>query len=174
MERLWGEVVPVPEERLQVLTGGETLGGWRVAYTPGHASHHVSYLHEPSGIAFVGDVGGVRIGGGPTIPPTPPPDIDLELWHESLDLVAGWGAERWAITHFGTFDDVAAQAGDARGARALGRAGPRQRRRDLRARDRRRDAPRRRSATRAEAFLQAMPPVTLYPGLERYWAKKNG
>jgi glyoxylase-like metal-dependent hydrolase (beta-lactamase superfamily II) len=63
MERLWGEVLPVPAERLRVLRGGETLGRFQVAYTPGHASHHVSYLHEPSERAFKGDITGVRIDG---------------------------------------------------------------------------------------------------------------
>jgi len=106
-ERLWGEVVPIPEENLRVLSGGETIGPWQVQYTPGHASHHVSYLHEPTGIAFVGDVGGVRIDGGPIIPPTPPPDIDLELWHDSLDTVAAWKPQQLAITHFGSYADVA-------------------------------------------------------------------
>src|SRR5215216_6093060 len=62
LARLWGEVVPVPERNLEVMRGGETvLGSFRVEYTPGHASHHVSFLHEPSGTAFVGDVAGVRI-----------------------------------------------------------------------------------------------------------------
>jgi glyoxylase-like metal-dependent hydrolase (beta-lactamase superfamily II) len=174
MQRLWGEVVPVPEERLKVLAGGETLGDWRVAYTPGHASHHVSYLHEPSGIAFVGDVGGVRIGGGPTIPPTPPPDIDLELWHASVDRVAEWGAERWAITHYGTFDDVAAQAAAMH--EGLDRWGALARDTDAETYEREVVAEMHRGVdpATAEAFLQAMPPFTLYPGLERYWAKKNG
>src|ERR671923_2912711 len=53
-ERLWGEVVPIPEGNLRVLSGGETIGPWHVEYTPGHASHHLSYLHEPTGTAFVG------------------------------------------------------------------------------------------------------------------------
>ena len=61
MERLWGEIVPVPEGNVRPLAGGETVLGMRVAYTPGHASHHVSYLHEDSGTAFTGDVAGVRI-----------------------------------------------------------------------------------------------------------------
>ena len=60
MER-WGEAVPVPEESLTRLGDGEPARGLRVAYTPGHASHHVAYLHEDSGWAFVGDVAGVRI-----------------------------------------------------------------------------------------------------------------
>ena len=61
MWELWGEVAPVPEERITSLKGGETVEGFRVAYTPGHASHHVSYLHEETHDAYVGDVAGVRI-----------------------------------------------------------------------------------------------------------------
>jgi len=57
MERLWGEIVPVPEANVKPLAGGERVLGMRVAYTPGHASHHVCYLHEESGTAFVGEIG---------------------------------------------------------------------------------------------------------------------
>src|SRR5437764_4817994 len=111
MDRLWGEVMPVPEDNLSVLSGGEkVLGGrFEVAYTPGHASHHVSYLRD-DGTAFVGDAGGVRITPESlTIPPTPPPDIDVEAWHESIERVAAWRPRRLAMTHFGSSDDVAAQ-----------------------------------------------------------------
>jgi glyoxylase-like metal-dependent hydrolase (beta-lactamase superfamily II) len=108
LRRTWGEVVPVPEANLQVLRGGETvLGDYRVEYTPGHASHHVSYLHEPTGTAFVGDVAGVRIPPAEyVLAPTPPPDIDVEAWDASLDLVAGWEPAALALTHFGRVDDV--------------------------------------------------------------------
>ncbi|MDX6648810.1 MAG: hypothetical protein QOJ97_761, partial [Solirubrobacteraceae bacterium] len=61
MARLWGEVVPVPEANVRTLSGGETVEGFRVQYTPGHASHHVSYLHEDSGRALVGDMAGVQV-----------------------------------------------------------------------------------------------------------------
>jgi glyoxylase-like metal-dependent hydrolase (beta-lactamase superfamily II) len=105
MERLWGEVLPVPAERLRVLQGGETLGPFQVAYTPGHASHHVSYLHEPSGHAFTGDVTGVRIDGACVLAPTPPPDIDLEAWRASLELIETWRPRSIAPTHFGSYDD---------------------------------------------------------------------
>jgi glyoxylase-like metal-dependent hydrolase (beta-lactamase superfamily II) len=110
LRRLWGEVVPVPEANLHVLRGGETvLGDYRVEYTPGHASHHVSFLHEPSGTAFVGDVAGVRIPPSQyVLAPTPPPDIDVEAWDRSIDLVAGWRPQALALTHFGRVDDVAA------------------------------------------------------------------
>ncbi len=106
MERLWGEVLPVPADRLRVLRGGETVAPFRVAYTPGHASHHVSYLHEASGWAFTGDVTGVRIGAGPVLAPTPPPDIDLQAWRASLDLIEGWRPRRLAPMHFGAREDV--------------------------------------------------------------------
>jgi glyoxylase-like metal-dependent hydrolase (beta-lactamase superfamily II) len=108
LRRLWGDVVPVPEGNLHVLRGGETvLGEFRVEYTPGHASHHVSYLHESTGTAFVGDVAGVRIPPSEyVIAPTPPPDIDVEAWDRSIDLIERWDPEALALTHFGQVDDV--------------------------------------------------------------------
>jgi glyoxylase-like metal-dependent hydrolase (beta-lactamase superfamily II) len=106
MRRLWGEVLPVPAERLRVLRGGETLGDFRVAYTPGHASHHVSYMHEPSGYAFTGDVTGVRIDGACVLAPTPPPDIDVGAWRQSLELIEAWRPRSLAVTHFGSYEDV--------------------------------------------------------------------
>jgi glyoxylase-like metal-dependent hydrolase (beta-lactamase superfamily II) len=119
MRRLWGDVVPVPEANLQVLTGGERLldGAFRVAYTPGHASHHVSYLHEPSGRAFVGDVAGVRIPPSSAVmAPTPPPDVDVAAWEASLDAVAAWQPASLGLTHFGGVEDVAAQIAATRAA----------------------------------------------------------
>ena len=110
LRETWGEVVPIPEERLRVLTGGETVLGFKVAYTPGHASHHVSFLHEDTGVAFVGDMAGVRVPpSGLTLAPTPPPDIDVEAWEHSLSVIAAWEPVRLALTHFGTADDPPAQ-----------------------------------------------------------------
>jgi glyoxylase-like metal-dependent hydrolase (beta-lactamase superfamily II) len=110
LRETWGEVVPVPEERLNVLTGGERVRGFAVEYTPGHASHHVAYLHEASGTAFVGDMAGVRIPPYDlTLAPTPPPDIDVDAWERSLDTIAAWRPSTLALTHFGTADDPDAQ-----------------------------------------------------------------
>jgi glyoxylase-like metal-dependent hydrolase (beta-lactamase superfamily II) len=107
MERLWGEVLPVPAEQLRVLSGGERIGPFRVAYTPGHASHHVSYLHDDSGCVFGGDVTGVRISErGPVLAPTPPPDIDLKAWRRSLDLIEQWSPSAVICTHFGLYSEV--------------------------------------------------------------------
>ena len=107
MQRLWGEVVPVPERNVHALSGGETvLGDFRVEYTPGHASHHVSYLHEPTGTALCGDTAGVRIAPADlVVAPTPPPDVDVEAWKRSADVIEGWRPERLMLTHFGMFDD---------------------------------------------------------------------
>src|SRR5260221_10289925 len=108
MDRLWGEFLPVPAERMNALKGGERIaeGGrdLEVAYTPGHASHHVSYFSADSGIAFVGDTAGVLLHhDGFNMPPTPPPDIDLEAWNESLRKIGDWRADTLFITHFGPY-----------------------------------------------------------------------
>jgi glyoxylase-like metal-dependent hydrolase (beta-lactamase superfamily II) len=175
MDRLWGEFLPVPEGNLRVLSGGErvTVGGdqFEVAYTPGHASHHVSYLHQ--GTAFVGDVGGVRImPEALTIPPTPPPDIDLETWHESIDRVRTWRPERLAFTHFGSAENVDVQLGelgerlDGWAAQARGET-----QEEFMARVHREiDAVVQPGMT--PAYEQAAPPEQLYAGLTRYWAKR--
>lgn len=108
MERLWGEFLAVPSRNLRPVAGGETIGaGGReleIAYTPGHASHHVSYFDRASRIAFVGDTAGIRRGAGNYVmPPTPPPDIDLELWRESAATIQAWDPDSLFMTHFGPY-----------------------------------------------------------------------
>jgi len=114
MDRLWGEFLPVPSERIRVLQGGERIvAGGRtldVAYTPGHASHHVSYFDSSNGTACVGDTAGIRRGDGQYVmPPTPPPDIDLELWQRSASRILEWNPATLFLTHFGSFSDPRAQ-----------------------------------------------------------------
>jgi glyoxylase-like metal-dependent hydrolase (beta-lactamase superfamily II) len=112
MDELWGEFLAVPEANVVALSGGETLelAGRRieVAYTPGHASHHVSYLDTSNGTALVGDTVGIRIGDHPyVLPVTPPPDIDLDAWRTSLAKIEAWKPERLYVTHFGVAHGVA-------------------------------------------------------------------
>ena len=95
----------MPAASLRALAGGETLDldGRRfdVAYTPGHAVHHVSYLDRTDGTAYVGDTAGIRVRPGYVLPATPPPDIDLERWEESLQRIEAWRPSRLYLTHFG-------------------------------------------------------------------------
>jgi glyoxylase-like metal-dependent hydrolase (beta-lactamase superfamily II) len=170
MERLWGEVAPVPGERIHTLAGGETVHGFKVAYAPGHASHHVAYLHEESGDAYVGDVAGVRVPPEPhTVAPTPPPDIDIELWLDSLSTVAAWSPERLCLTHFGPVTEVEDHLHRIRTALLDSAEAARDADEEtftawLRARAGDQDT--------AERVEQAAPPDQLYKGLERYWRKK--
>jgi glyoxylase-like metal-dependent hydrolase (beta-lactamase superfamily II) len=174
MERLWGEVVPVPEENLRILTGGERLDGFRVEHTPGHASHHVAYLHEESGRAFVGDVAGVRIPPASYVaPPTPPPDIDLEAWARSLDVLRGWRPTGLGLTHFGAVDEVEAHL-DVLGER-LSTWGERARTMDEPAFVERFRAEILDAVDPRDAALydQAIPAEQAWQGLERYWRKRS-
>lgn len=110
MEPLWGAVLPVPERQIVALEGDETIrpGGrvLEVAYTPGHAVHHVSFFDPDTGMAFVGDTAGMQITGTRCVlPAAPPPDIQVEAWHESLERIARWQPRRLFVTHFGPSDD---------------------------------------------------------------------
>jgi glyoxylase-like metal-dependent hydrolase (beta-lactamase superfamily II) len=171
MERLWGEVAPVPSERIRAVGGGDRVAALDVIETPGHASHHVAYFDRANGDAYVGDVAGVRIApDGPTIAPTPPPEIDLEAWERSLDAVAGWRPQRLRLTHFG---EVGAEEGLEAMREALGAA---------REASRGGDRERFEAAVAAELdgagpdvterVRQATPTEQRWLGLERYWAKR--
>jgi glyoxylase-like metal-dependent hydrolase (beta-lactamase superfamily II) len=102
---LVGEVVPVPEANLRTIADGEQIGRFTAAWTPGHASHHVAFRDRDSGTVYPGDVAGVRLASGVVIPPTPPPDIDLDAWRSSLEVLEAWRAERLALPHFGLVED---------------------------------------------------------------------
>lgn len=112
MDALWGVMQPVPAERVTTIDDGDTLqfGDLKldVLYTPGHASHHASYVDGQRGVLFSGDVAGVRIPPSKLVwPPTPPPDIDIEVWHQSIAKLRRMNPEQLLLTHFGPFEDVA-------------------------------------------------------------------
>src|SRR5215831_17991947 len=113
LQQLFGEALPMPAENLHILEGGETirLGSRKieVAYTPGHASHHVSYFEDTEGVAFVGDTTGIRIEGHSFVmPATPPPDIDLKIWDTSFAAIPERNPNRLFLTHFGFSENPAA------------------------------------------------------------------
>lgn len=102
-DTLWGELAPVPQANVHVV--GERVLGLDCFPTPGHASHHVSYL-DRDGTLFAGDAAGVRIQPGRVVlPPTPPPEFDLDAWQRTLEELERRDPDRLALIHFGVADD---------------------------------------------------------------------
>jgi glyoxylase-like metal-dependent hydrolase (beta-lactamase superfamily II) len=186
MERLWGEIAPVPREKLVVLSGGERIdaGGrtFEVAYTPGHASHHVSFFDRASGVAFVGDTAGVCIDEGYVLPPTPPPDIDVERWRSSAERIDAWSPDTLFVTHFGAIKDPRPHL------QSLGRnleemaawvratlkdPGTDEERSRTFAERLRHDMRRHMTDAQMAAYPVAAPFEMLWLGLARYWRKKE-
>ncbi len=186
MERLWGEVAPVAPSAISVLRGGERLSiGGRtldVAYTPGHASHHVSFLDRDVGVAFTGDTAGVKLSAtGVALPPTPPPDIDLDAWQSSLEQFGRWRPDTFFLTHFGPspatghLDDLKEHLQmTSRLARAsLAREGTDEDREAWFAEQVRTELQRRMTEQDARAYELAARLDLNWRGLARYWRKRG-
>lgn len=110
MERLWGDMQPIPKEKITavdheqpIVIGDKTFRAW---HTPGHASHHIAWQLDD--IIFTGDVAGVRISGDDKIvePPCPPPDINVEDWLDSIKTIRQLDPQALYLTHFGRIEDV--------------------------------------------------------------------
>jgi glyoxylase-like metal-dependent hydrolase (beta-lactamase superfamily II) len=98
-DKLWGELAPVPEDNVHVV--GDRVLGLACFPSPGHASHHVCYLHE-DGTLYAGDAAGVRIVPGRHVMPVcPPPDIDVEAWFRTFEEIEHRQPARLALIHFG-------------------------------------------------------------------------
>jgi glyoxylase-like metal-dependent hydrolase (beta-lactamase superfamily II) len=109
---LWGELAPVPQENVHVV--GDRILGLDCFPTPGHASHHVCYL-ATDGTLYAGDAAGVWLAGGHSVlPPTPPPEIDVAVWEQTLDEIARREPSRLALIHFGVAADVTDHLADLR------------------------------------------------------------
>ena len=104
LDGLLGGIAPLPSGNVHRLADGERIERLQCAWTPGHASHHVAFLDLDSRVAYSGDVAGVRLAGGVVLPPTPPPDIDLDSWRGSLELLSSWEPSALGLAHFGLVD----------------------------------------------------------------------
>src|SRR6478735_5794663 len=101
---LWGELAPVPSDNVRIAEGD--VLGWECFPTRGHANHHVSYLRD--GTLLAGDATGVRMPGASyVLPVSPPPDIDVEAWHDTTAAIRARKVDRLALIHFGVHEDVA-------------------------------------------------------------------
>lgn len=170
-DALWGELVPVPAENIRI--AGDRVVGLECFPSTGHASHHISLLHA-DGTLYAGDSAGVRIApAGFVLAPTPPPDIDLEAWEDTIEATERRAPARLALTHFGVFEDVSGHLARLRETLALwgdrvahgmdqetfvaaGRA-------DCLASD----------PSEVEAYDRAAPYDQCFLGLERYWRKRG-
>ena len=164
-DRLWGELSPVPEANVHPV--GERVLGLDCFASPGHASHHVCYL-DSTGTLYAGDAAGVRIRPASfVLPPTPPPEVDVEAWEHTLDEIERRGPERLALIHFGVADDLPGHLSQLR---------ERLRRWSELVRD---GASEEQFVAAAGGELagpeyeQAMPLWQSYAGLKRYWEKRR-
>jgi glyoxylase-like metal-dependent hydrolase (beta-lactamase superfamily II) len=188
MDRLWGDVKPVPSTQLRIVEGGETISAVgheiKVEYTPGHASHHVSYLDTASRVAFVGDTAGIRRGSGSYVmPPTPPPDIDLEGWRVSQGKILAWDPDTLFLTHFGPyhgarqhfqamFENIEAWSQIVR--RLLAESAmPDEERQKRFVEEAFRELTRRVGETEARDYTRAGGLTYSFQGLARYWTKRG-
>jgi glyoxylase-like metal-dependent hydrolase (beta-lactamase superfamily II) len=165
-DTLWGELTPVPEKNVVVVDA--RVIGLECFPSPGHASHHVCYL-DGDGTLYAGDAAGVRIlPSSFVLPPTPPPEVDLEAWIATLDEIERRSPERLALIHFGVAEDPQRHLGELRerledwSARVRDGATEEQFE-ELAAADLGADE---------EAYQQAMPLWQSYAGLKRYWEKR--
>jgi glyoxylase-like metal-dependent hydrolase (beta-lactamase superfamily II) len=103
MKRLWGTIDAIPAERVRVLEDNDVVRAGqfdiRAIATPGHASHH--HIYHWDDIVFGGDVAGVRLGGGPPVPPFVPPELDIESWLESIAKIRALNPAKLYLPHFG-------------------------------------------------------------------------
>ncbi len=114
-DRLWGDVLPIPKETIRAWdpAGRLPVPGVRAFATPGHISHHVSFLAETEGILVAGDVLGVILApGAPTHPPTPPPSIDVPVWLETLHDLKAIDPDAFGASHFGIHEDFAGRVSE--------------------------------------------------------------
>lgn len=170
----WGDVIPVPEANIHPLEDGQEIEGFRAIYTPGHSAHHIAFLHLETEYAIVGDLVGQTIHGFDLrVISTPPPEVDIEAWIDSLDRLAAQEPmpSTLGLTHFGRVPDVLDSIAETK--LELRRLA-----------DLARDADEEQFLLDFERKLESVPPDIAeslvgalpvgfnYAGLERYWKKK--
>ncbi len=170
-DRLWGPLEPVPEENMRIV--GDRVLDLEAFPTPGHASHHVSYL-APDGTCFTGDAAGVRIPPGRYVAPVaPPPDIDVEAWERTLDAIGERRPERLLLAHFGIADDPAFHLDALRSALRTWAERAREGSEEEFVQAAEAEVAAAADPATAELFQQAGPFWQSYAGLRRYWDKKG-
>ena len=170
-DRLWGPLLPVPDENVRVV--GKRVLEYEAFPTPGHASHHVSFL-APDGSCLVGDAAGVRIPPSRWLAPvSPPPDIDVEAWETTLDAIEERRPALLLLPHFGVADDPERHLADMRAALRTWAERARDGSEEEFVRAAEEDLLARGGSRTAAVFQQAGPFWQSYAGLRRYWDKRS-
>jgi glyoxylase-like metal-dependent hydrolase (beta-lactamase superfamily II) len=170
-DTLWGELVPVPEENIRIV--GTNVLGLECFPTPGHASHHVCYL-AGDGTLYAGDAAGVRLQPDRTVlPPTPPPEFDLEAWYRTIDEIEERMPSSLALVHFGVAEDPGPHLAQLRR-----RLADWSRRVEEGVTEEEFNESVRNDVVQAggdaETYERAMPFWQSYAGLRRYWEMRSG
>ena len=170
-DTMWGELAPVPERNVEVV--GRDVVGLECFPSPGHARHHVCYVGR-DGTLYAGDAAGVRIQPGRlVVPPTPPPDVDVEAWERTLDEIERRAPERLALIHFGVASDPDRHLADLRRRlrdwTAIVERGVSEQEFVTEVREELAEA----DPGRLPTYEAAMPFWQSYEGLKRYWEKRR-
>jgi glyoxylase-like metal-dependent hydrolase (beta-lactamase superfamily II) len=122
--RRFGEVVPIPAERVLEAPDGHVLelNGRRLEFvdSPGHARHHFCIYDARSRGFFTGDTFGISYrefdsdSGAFVFATTTPPQFDPQAWYRTLDRLLAYEPKRMYVTHFGCVEDVPRLAEDLR------------------------------------------------------------
>ncbi|MGH3043795.1 MAG: MBL fold metallo-hydrolase [Gaiellaceae bacterium] len=170
-DRLWGPLLPVPAENVKVV--GDRVLDYEAFPTPGHASHHVSFL-APDGSCLVGDAAGVRIPPARWLAPvSPPPDIDVEAWETTLDTIEERRPSLLLLPHFGIADDPERHLADMRSALRTWAERAREGSEEEFVRAAEEELLAEADPETAAVFQQAGPFWQSYAGLRRYWDKRS-
>lgn len=116
VSRVYGEIVPVPAERIIEAPDGHviSLAGRELLCldTPGHARHHICIVDRKTGGIFSGDTFGLSyrehdVDGRPFIfPTTTPTQFDQLAMHASIERLLSLRPEAIYLTHYGRVGDV--------------------------------------------------------------------
>jgi hypothetical protein len=115
----------------------------------------------------------VRISAGYVVPPTPPPEFDLEQWGASLDAIEAWEPARLCLTHFGAVDDPAPHIARLRAELARLADLAREHDREAFLAAHREEIAAHADPEDRERMNLAVPPEHVWLGLERYWEKRG-
>lgn len=122
VERVYGEILPIPAERISEAPDGHvvSLAGRELLCldTPGHARHHICIVDRKTGGIFTGDMFGLSYreldveGRQFIFPTTTPTQFEPDDMRRSISRLLSFAPEAVYLTHYGRVPDVSRRASD--------------------------------------------------------------